>query len=134
MGKLQPSSSWPVSIPVSAWSMFRPIMKYLYTKSRVRAIVQNVTRVSSCRHMPPPICSCRSDMTFPKLLNRRFSTSDSNPRVYPKMRLCFRMCQVPSFRLERKMIFTVSMPFTNETRWGVRAVVKRLAFESLPVV
>ena len=73
------------------------------------------------------------DMTFPKLLNRRFPTSGSKPRVYPKMRLCFRMYQVPHFGRRECDIYRFDT-FLQMKSDGCACRSRAFGFESLPVV
>jgi len=72
-------------------------------------------------------------MTFPKLLNHRFPTSGSKPRVYPKMRLGFRMCQVPHFAWRECDIYSFDTLLQMKPD-GYACRSKAFGCESLPVV
>jgi hypothetical protein len=49
-------SSWTCTYTSIRAEHVSPNHEIFVHKSRAGSIVQNVTRVSSCRHMPPPIC------------------------------------------------------------------------------
>jgi hypothetical protein len=105
MGKLQPVQlgSTYTCIRVEHVS---PNHEIFVHKSRARAIVTERNKGIKLSSYAASYMSCLSDMIFPKLLNHRFYTGDPNQRVYPKMRLRSRMCQVAHFAWRQSDIYS----------------------------